>query len=264
MTPIEKNARWLVGVMVKHFPNGATSEDLRRQFEKDTTLVRQSFYNALRLVKERGWFVREGGDRLYHLNGDGSWREPTASIGEQLEKERLEKDRLEYLTNSQDRHIGELQGELEKLRDWTGSDAPGEANVALASLIRIVGSNDASTRQRLKASSAILSYETREGGVTAFVKRFLESLCADANSIPVDYKVEAAELLRRHEAPRVMSETVRPIYRNVEPADPPEDLRALVERQRARMERILAMPFEERCAFAAGVTRNGNGTGQDG
>src|SRR3974377_2290903 len=87
MTPIEKNARWLVGVMAKHFRNGATSEDLRRQFEKDTTLVRQSYYNALHLVKERGWFVGGGRDRLYHLNSDGSWKEPPKSIGEQLEKE---------------------------------------------------------------------------------------------------------------------------------------------------------------------------------
>jgi hypothetical protein len=265
MTPIEKNARWLVGVMAKHFPNGATSEDLRKQFEKDTTLVRQSFYNALRLVKERGWFVGGGRDRLYTLNSDGSWKEPPASIGEQLEKEQLEKDRLEYLTNSQDRQIGELQGELERLRDWSaGGDANGEANVALSSLVRIIGDSGASTRQRLRASACVLNYKVHDDAVTEFVRRYLGAVCASADT-PTDYRIEAGELLRRHEAPRVMSEIVRPIYRpdNVEPAEPPEDLKALVDRQRARMERILAMPFEGRCAFAAGVTRSGNGDGSD-
>ena len=108
-TPIERNARWLIGVMVRHFPNGATSEDLRRQYERDTSLVRQSFYNALSYVKRRGWFVRDEYDRKYHLNGDGSWKEPVASIGDvrerlkktQLEKVQLDNDRLEYLANSQ-------------------------------------------------------------------------------------------------------------------------------------------------------------------
>src|SRR5215472_16967484 len=135
MSPIERNARWLIGVMVRHFPGGATCEDLRRQYERDTGLVRQSFYNALNYVKRQGWFVREEGNRLYRLNSDGSWRERPASIGEQLEKERLEKDRLEYLAGSQTQQIEELQGEVERLRDWSsGSNANGEANVALSSL----------------------------------------------------------------------------------------------------------------------------------
>src|SRR5262249_775918 len=106
MSPIEKNARRLVGVLVQHFPAGATCEDLRRQFEKDTSLARQSFYNALNYVKGQGWFVGGGKDRwerrdqLYTLNPDGSWKEPPVSIGEQLEKARLDNDRLEYLANS--------------------------------------------------------------------------------------------------------------------------------------------------------------------
>jgi len=47
-TPLEANARLLIGVLAKHFPTGATCEDLRRRFEKNTSLARQSFYNALR------------------------------------------------------------------------------------------------------------------------------------------------------------------------------------------------------------------------
>jgi len=222
MSPIEKNARRLVGVLVQHFPAGATCEDLRRQFEKDTSLALQSFYNALNYVKGQGWFVGGGKDRweqrdqLYTLNPDGCWKEPPVSIGEQLEKARLDNDRLEYLANSKMRQIGELQVEVERLRDWSsGGDANGEANVALSSLVRIVGDSAITARQRLRAAAAVLGYKVQDAAVTEFVRRFLESVCADAD-IAIDYRIEAGALLRRHEAPRVMSESVRPTYRENE------------------------------------------------
>jgi len=98
--------------MAQHFPAGVTCEDLRRQFEKDTSLARQSFYNALRYVKTQGWIVGGGRDRrdqyqLYTLNADASWKEPVTSIGEGLEK-----DQLEYLADSQTLQIVELQSEF--------------------------------------------------------------------------------------------------------------------------------------------------------
>ena len=100
MTPIEKNARRLIGVLVQHFPAGATCEDLRRQFEKDTSLNRQSFYNALRYTKEQRWIVGGGSHRLYHLNSDNSWKPaPTKSIGDLIGE--MDKDQLEYLAGSQ-------------------------------------------------------------------------------------------------------------------------------------------------------------------
>src|SRR5262249_55611091 len=138
MTPIEKNARRLVGVLAQHFPAGATCEDLRRQFEKDTSLARQSFYNALLYVKTQGWIVGGGKDRrdqyqLYTLNADASWKEPVASIGEGLEK-----DRLEYLVNSQTKQIEKLQGQIECLRDWSNGGSNG---VAVSNLAKIVGDN---------------------------------------------------------------------------------------------------------------------------
>jgi hypothetical protein len=135
--------------------------------------------------------------QLYSLNADGSWKEPVTSIGEGLEK-----DRLEYLADSRAVQIQELQSELERLRDWTGSDASGEANVALSSLVRIVGNSTASTRQRLRAAAAVLGYKVHDNGVTEFVKRFLGSVCASTD-IAVDYKIAAGELLRRHEAARI-------------------------------------------------------------
>ena len=57
-----------------------------------------------------------------------------------------------------------------------------------------------------------LNYQVADASVTEFAKGFLESLCADVN-VAVDYRIEAGELLRKHEAPRVLSESVRPSYR---------------------------------------------------
>jgi hypothetical protein len=214
MLPIEKNARRLVGVLVQHFPTGAITEDLRRQFERDTGLARQSFYNCLKYAKQQGWFIggrrdRQGRqDPYYNLNPDGCWKEPR-STGEAVG---LDKDQLEYLVDSQLQRIAGLQSQVERLRDWS-SGSNGEANIALSSLVRIVSDSTASVRQRLKAASAILAYQVPDMGVVEFTKRFLESVCASTDISNVDYKVEAAELLRRHEAPRIASESVRPSYR---------------------------------------------------
>src|SRR5262249_49761191 len=242
-TPIERNARWLIGVMVRHFPNGATSEDLRRQYERDTSLVRQSFYNALSYVKRQGWFVRDEYDRKYHLNGDGSWKEPVASIGDvrerlkktQLEKVQLDNDRLEYLANSQTQQIEELRGEVERLRDWSNGGVNG---VAVSNLAKIVGDNTASMCQRIKAAGAVLGYRVKDDSVVEFVRGFLESVCASADNI--DYRIEASELLRRHEAPRVTPENVRPTYRiDVDPEAPkPIPLAELVAHRRGRADRM--------------------------
>ena len=94
MLQFEKNARRLIRVMVEHFPHGGTSEDLRKQFATDTGLILQSFYNALKYCKTQGWLVGGGRGELYTLSPDGSWKEPTPSIRETLEKEALDKDRL--------------------------------------------------------------------------------------------------------------------------------------------------------------------------
>jgi hypothetical protein len=141
------------------------------------------------------------------LNSDGSWKPTQTSAGRILEK-----DRLEYLADSRAQQVEELQGEVERLRDWvSGSDANGANNVALSNLIKIVADNSASPRQRLRAAAAVLSYKT-PNDVTDFVKKYLESLCGSDEA--TDYKIEASELLRKHEAPRIASETVRPHYRD--------------------------------------------------
>ena len=251
MTPIEKNARRLIGVMVNHFPGGATCEDLRRQFEKETGLARQSFYNALHHSKGQGWIVGGGSPRdqnqLYNLSPNGSWKEePVVSIGEGV-GEVLDKDWLEYLVNSQNQQIGELQIENACLRDWSNGDDTNGA--ALSSLLRIVSDNTATARQRIKAAGAVLGYKVHDDSAVSFTKGYLRAACADT-SIAVDHRIEAGELLRKHEAPKVQPSTVRSVYEEPEPAKPVIPLKELVrqrhERQvrmeREQIERELGLP----------------------
>jgi hypothetical protein len=68
-------------------------------------------------------------------------------------------------------------------------------------------------RQRLKAAGTILGYKVHDEGVVEFTKRFLQSVCTSAD-IATDYRIEAGELLRKHEAPRIASETVKLSYSN--------------------------------------------------
>jgi hypothetical protein len=102
----------------------------------------------------------------------------------------------------------EVQDEVERLLDFTNGDG---TNVALASLVRIVGDSAATVRQRLKAAGAVLGYKVHDDSAAEFTKRYLQSVCTSAD-VATDYRIEAGELLRRHEAPRVTSETVRPSY----------------------------------------------------
>jgi AraC-like DNA-binding protein len=164
MLPIEKNARRLIAV-AQHFPSGATSDELRGEFEKVTALARPAFYEALRFAKEQRWLVL-----------------------------RFDNDRLVYSV------LEELPDEVEP--DWSNGGGANGANVAVSSLVRIVGDSAASTRQRIRAAAAVLGYKVQDDAVTEFVKRFLESVCASVD-IAADYRIEAGELLRRHEAPRI-------------------------------------------------------------
>ena len=248
MTPLEENARKLIGVVVQHFPQGGICEDLRRQFEQDTSLRRQSFYNALNFCKKQAWIVGGGNphnqNQLYNLNPDGSWKE-LASTGDGIgEAIGLDKDRLEYLVDTQTQHIQGLQSEIEQLRSWGNGSDVNETGVAIPSLIRIITDGASTTRQRLKAAETILSYKVSDASVVEFTKKFLQSVCTGAD-VAIDYRVEAAGLLRRCESPRVVSETVRPVYRQAEPTEPPIPLMELVRQRRERSDKMQEQMIRE-------------------
>ena len=255
----------MIGVLAKHFPTRATCEDLRRRFEKNTSLARQSFYNALRYAKQQGWFVGGGSHQLYTLNPDGCWKEfpksTGAPVGEQLEAAKRNNDRLEYLVDLQEGRIVGLQGEVECLRDWSsGGDANG---VAVSNLVRIVGDSSASTRQRLRAAAVVLGYKVQDAGVIEFTKRFLESLCANAE-IPTDYRIEAGEILRRSEDVMIRPPIERSVRTDaVDSAEPVEDLATLVARQRKRADAMLLEPPFSDLPKVVPFRPNGNGNGSD-
>jgi hypothetical protein len=77
--------------------------------------------------------------------------------------------------------------------------------------------------------------------------------------IAIDYKIEASELLRKHEAPRVVSETIKPTYRDEAPREPPEPLMQLVARRRARADKMQAQMIQQ-----YGWIDNSSGGGRDG
>jgi hypothetical protein len=148
-------------------------------------------------------------------------------------------EQLKHVVGLQTARIEELQGENQRLLNGIAGD-----NVAVSSLVKIVGDGTVSTPRRLKAAAAVLGYRVSDNGITEYVRRFLESLCASPDT-HVDHKIEAGELLRKHEAPRIMSEIVRPSYREDDnKVDPVEAKRLRAEtmaRRRAHMERQSAL-----------------------
>jgi hypothetical protein len=202
MSPAEKNARQLI-VLAQRFPSGATSDELRVQ----TALPGPAFYEAFRFAKEQRWLVL-----------------------------RLDDDRLVYLADLQAVPLEELPDE--GLSDWSsGSNANG---VAVSNLAQIVNDNTVNMRQRIKAAGAILGYKVQDNGVTEFVKRFLESVCANVD-IPTDHRIEAGELLRRSEDAKIMPLIERPAPVRTDSAEePPIPLLELVRQRRERADRMQA------------------------
>jgi hypothetical protein len=106
-------------------------------------------------------------------------------------------------------------------------------------LLKIVADNGATTRQRIKAAAAILGYKVQDEGVVEFTKRFLQSVC-ESTDIAVDYKIESGELLRRYEAPRIASESVRPSYSEGDTAANRTEAWRVYERWRLRKQIVLS------------------------
>jgi hypothetical protein len=226
--PAERNARSLINILAR-YSNGMTCEDLNREFQRVTKLQRQSYYNALKLCRKQGWVVGGGGqDEFYILDPSGSWKPPPPSAGEVLEQHRRERAQLEYLLSSQVERTEQLQSEVDALRDL----ASGTNGIALENLIKIVTDTTASPRQRLKAASVILGYRVQNSEVTELAKRYLETLCASAEN--VDYRIEASEVLRRCEDPRIAPSVQRPVVAVV--YDTPQEIAERGGRRRKHIE----------------------------
>jgi hypothetical protein len=154
-----------------------------------------------------------------------------------LEKDRREKAQLEYLVDTQAGEIQELRNEVESLRDW----ASGSNGVAVSNLVQIVGDATASTRQRLKAAAVVLGYRVQDPAVREFTKAVLETLSGSADNI--DYRIEASELLRRCQDPRIAPAVERPTVAVV--YDTPQEIAERAARRRAHIELQGAKNAEE-------------------
>ena len=87
----------------------------------------------------------------------------------------------------------------------------------------------------------------------------LRSIYTDANQ-PTGHRLKAAGLALGHESP-----SLKPVEAPLDlvAEEVIEPLSVVVERQRARANRILALPLEERERMVRGVVRDGNGSDDD-
>ena len=233
MSPKEKHARRLVGVLAEFFPAGANCEDLRLKFQQIANRKHATFYACLHFARAKQWIIADDEERnykTYTLNPNGSWRPPPIGEG-------IERHQFEHVLTMRDERIEKL----ERLNDSRKAIAAGEAaGPAIGALVEIMSNPTFSVRKRLAAAEGLLAYKTPPE-VAESAKLFLASIFTDPEQ-NIDHRLAATTTLRRSEDVRIMPSIERPPARtdNVEPAEPEESLAALVARRRARQDRMEA------------------------
>jgi hypothetical protein len=261
MSPIEKNARRLVGVLAEFFPAGSNCEDLRLKFQQIANRKHSTFYACLHFARAKRWIVADDEEknyRTYTLNSDGSWRTP--SIGEGLERHQFE-----HVLETRAERIEQLEKRNRQLHASRKAIAAGEAaGPAIGALVEIMSDSKVSVRGRLQAAENLLAFKSPPD-VAESAKRFLASIFTDPEQA-IDHRLAATTALRRAEDTRIMPPIERPLARPDDSAKaekPYEPLAVVVARQRARLDRLLALPLEERERMIPGVVRRDGGNGQD-
>jgi len=261
MSPMEKNARRLVGVLAEFFPTGSSCEDLRLKFEKIANRKHATFYACLHFARAKRWIVADDDEKnykTYTLNPDGCWRPPPIGEG-------IERHQFEHVLTMRAERIEKLEATNRRLTDSRKAIAAGEAaGPAIGALVAIMSDSTVSTRRRLQAAEGLLAYKTPQD-VAESAKLFLASIFTDPEQ-KIDDRLAATTALRRSEDVRIMPPIERPVRADNDSAEAekPEPLADLVRRQRERANRILALSLEERSAMIAGVAgRNGNGSDND-
>jgi hypothetical protein len=128
--------------------------------------------------------------------------------------------------------------QVDSLRDL----ASGTNGIAVGSLVRILSDPATSPRQQLRACGVVLGYRARDPAVTELAKRCLETLCASGEN--VDHQIEASELLRRCQDPKIMPQIERP---SIAPrhVDTEEEIAERCARRRAHCRRLTAEIAEQ-------------------
>jgi hypothetical protein len=232
MTPIEKNARRLVGVLAEYFPLGAICEDLRRRFEDETTLKNATFYAALRWAKEHQWIVGGGMNQPYLLEANGNWKE---ALRPPSDRENLgdgpDKDRVASVIDIQAERIEKLKTRNRWLIGSRKAIAAGAAaGTAIGTLTAIMSDPTVTMRRRLQAAENLLAYKTPQD-VADSAKQFLASIFTDPDQ-NIDHRLAATTALRKSEDVRIMPAIERPA-----PPAPPVDKEAEAEARRIEFER---------------------------
>src|SRR6516164_11174088 len=114
MSPIEKNARRLVGVLAEFFPVGSNCEDLRLKFQHVTNRKHATFYACLHFARARRWIVADDEEKnykTYTLNPDGCWRPPPIGEG-------IERNQFEHVLTMREERIEKLEARNRQLADW--------------------------------------------------------------------------------------------------------------------------------------------------
>ena len=254
MTPIEKLARKLIGVMAEFFSTGSNSEDLRLKFQQIASRKHATFYASLHFARANRWIVADDeakNYKTYTLNPDGSWRPPPIGEG-------IERHQFEHVLEMRAERIEQLEKRNRQLHASRKAIAAGRAaGAVIGSLVEIMLDPAHSTRARLQAAENLLAYKTPPD-VAESAKVFLASIFTDPEQ-NIDHRLQATKALRSSEDVRIMPPIERPVRTdNADPAEPVEDLATLVARQRARADRLLALSLEERSAMIAGTRRDGN------
>jgi hypothetical protein len=145
---------------------------------------------------------------------------------------KLEIDRLEYLMSLQTQRIEEQRAKIEELRTEiqrlvalaSGStpSADGKGN-ALQVLVEVMQDTTLTLRRRLRACEGIISYKTPPA-ITELAKQFLVGVFSDSD-VPTDHKLDATELMRRLEAPKVSPQIIRLVPRPHDDGLTPEERR---------------------------------------
>ena len=228
MTPIEKNTKALIGVLAEHFPSGSNCGDLRLKWQEIANRKHATFYTCLHLAKIRRWIVTDG--KIYSLNPDGCWRDcfKPYPIGEELERHQFE-----HVLTQRTERIEKLEAVNRRLTSSRKAIAAGEAaGAAIGALVVIMSDPTLPIRRRLQAADGLLAYKTPQD-VAESAKLFLTSIFTDPNQ-NIDHRLVAITALRRSEDARIMPAIERPPVRTDNDGEPPEPLRDLVARRRAR------------------------------
>ena len=234
MSPIEKNARRLVGVLAEFFPAGSNCEDLRLKFEKIANRKHATFYACLHFARAKRWIVADDDEKnykTYTLNPDGCWRPPP--IGEELERHQFE-----HVLTLRAERIEKLEAANRRLTNSRKAIAAGEAaGTAIGTLVAIMSDPTIPIRGRLQAAENLLAYKTPQD-VAESAKLFLASVFTDLEQ-KIDDRLAATTALRRSEDVRIMPPIERPPART-EPAEPVEPLSVVLARRKAHCDALTA------------------------